>query len=351
MNIIIGGGLSGLVTAYRLQQKGIPYKILEARTRIGGRINTVYGAANTPVEMGATWFGHQHKHLIALLDELDTTYFEQYMDGIKFFQPFATSPAQAIEIPAQPPSYRISGGSSQLIDALYRNLDQKNILLDKCVRKIKILKDSIQVITDEIFEAHRIILAIPPKIWSKNIRFTPHLPEDVMQIAQKTHTWMEDSIKVAVVYKDAFWQQQHLSGTLFSNSGPFTECYDHSDHHRSKYALCGFVNPTFKRLDLAERRSAITAQLRSVFGAQAEDFIEYQECIWSQEEHTYSKTNEYLFPHQHNGHPIFGTTIFNDRILVSGSETSAIFPGYMDGAVYAANKTAEKIITSVIRDR
>ncbi|MCJ7758751.1 MAG: FAD-dependent oxidoreductase, partial [Gillisia sp.] len=70
MIIIIGAGLSGLLTAYRLKKEGIPFKILEARNRIGGRINTVYGTDNTPVEMGATWFGSEHKHLRALLEEL-----------------------------------------------------------------------------------------------------------------------------------------------------------------------------------------------------------------------------------------------------------------------------------------
>ncbi|MGO3181761.1 MAG: FAD-dependent oxidoreductase [Aequorivita sp.] len=70
MILIVGAGLSGLLTAYRLKKEGIPFKILEARPRIGGRINTLYGTNNTPVEMGATWFGDQHIHLIALLKRI-----------------------------------------------------------------------------------------------------------------------------------------------------------------------------------------------------------------------------------------------------------------------------------------
>jgi len=37
--IIIGGGLSGLVVAYRLTQQGIGYKLFEANSRFGGRIS------------------------------------------------------------------------------------------------------------------------------------------------------------------------------------------------------------------------------------------------------------------------------------------------------------------------
>jgi len=36
--IIIGGGLSGLLVGYRLAQKGIEFKVVEANQRLGGRI-------------------------------------------------------------------------------------------------------------------------------------------------------------------------------------------------------------------------------------------------------------------------------------------------------------------------
>ncbi|MCI0616191.1 FAD-dependent oxidoreductase, partial [bacterium] len=39
--VVIGAGLAGLTTAYRLQQKGIAVHVYEARNRVGGRIFTV----------------------------------------------------------------------------------------------------------------------------------------------------------------------------------------------------------------------------------------------------------------------------------------------------------------------
>lgn len=135
MIIIIGAGLSGLLTAYHLKKQGIPFKVLEARARVGGRINTLFGADHTPVEMGATWFGLQHRYLIALLEELRIDYFEQYMKGSVFFQPFSTSPAESIQLPAQSPSYRISGGTSNLIDTLYQKLAENEVLLNQSVTR------------------------------------------------------------------------------------------------------------------------------------------------------------------------------------------------------------------------
>ena len=346
MVIIIGAGLSGLLTAYHLKKENIPFKILEARDRIGGRIYTHYGTDHTPIEMGATWFGNQHKHLINLLDELNMGYFEQFMDGKVFFQPFSTSPAESIQIPSQPPSYRISGGTSNLIERLYQKLDKNDILLNQSVRDIKFKKNSVQVFTKEMFEGSAVVLAIAPKLWSKKILFTPQLPNNLMTIAKHTHTWMEDSIKVALIYKQPFWQYEKHSGTLFSNSGPITELYDHCNHERSKYALCGFINSSFKSLNYSERQSIVISQVKNVFGAKAEKFIDYKECIWSNEENTFEESDIPLYPHQNNGNAIFSNTFFDDRLFISSSESAPEFPGYMDGAVCAANAMAKKIIAT-----
>lgn len=60
---VIGAGLAGLACAYELAQKGHKVTILEARNRVGGRIETV----RTPftdgffVEAGAYWLNNLHK--------------------------------------------------------------------------------------------------------------------------------------------------------------------------------------------------------------------------------------------------------------------------------------------------
>lgn len=344
MIIIIGAGLSGLITGYRLKIAGIPFKILEARNRLGGRINTVYRNPNTPVEMGATWFGAYHQNLMALLKELEIGYYEQYMKGTVFFQPFSTSPAQSIQMPSQPPSYRISGGTSHLIDTLYHKLDKSEVLLNQSVTEIKFKNDSVEVIATDAFECSHVVMAIPPKLWSKKIVFSPPIPNELKDIAQHTHTWMEDSIKVALTYAEPFWRQEQISGTLFSNTGPITEFYDHCNHDVSAYVLCGFINSSFKLLSARERRAKVLAQITTVFGAKAEEFIAYNECVWSDEEYTYETSKSPLFPHQNNGHIIFSNTFNDNRLFISSAEAALEFSGYMDGAVHSGNTTAKKLI-------
>lgn len=343
MVIIIGAGLSGLLTGYLLKKEGIPFKVLEARQRIGGRINTLYGENNAPIEMGATWFTPQHRHLIKLLDTLDIPYFKQSMDDTVFYQASA-APAQRVQIPKQAPSYRISGGTFALAQALLIELDETDVLTNQSVKHIKINKNGVQVNTEQNFEGNTVVLALPPKLWATNIVFDPPLPNDLMGVAAQTQTWMEDAIKVGFRYDKPFWGAQNLPGTLFSNSGPITEFYDHSNHENSKYALCGFIDSSLKHLTYENRREKVIKHLIHVFGVKAEAFTSYEECVWGQEVNTFKPSDTFLFPHQNNGNPIFRHSYFDDRLFISSSESASEFPGYMDGAVLSAYATVEKIM-------
>jgi monoamine oxidase len=343
MIIIIGGGLSGLLAGYRLKSAGIPFKILEARDRIGGRIQTRFSQHNTPVEMGATWFGNQHIHLRQLLDELELPYFAQYMEGTSFFQPFATAPAQAMPLGNQPPSYRIAGGTSTLVHTLADAVGTENIVLNSQVTKIDFSGDLATVLANQTYSATKVVLALPPKLWANNIEFNPALPANLNDTALTTHTWMEDSIKVALTYTTPFWRMSQQSGTLFSNTGPVTELYDHCNATADTYALCGFVNPAFGKVSIEERKALISQQLVAVFGEQAQAFDDYNEVVWHTEKQTFAPNLTPLYPHQHNGHPVFRNTYFNDRLIISSSESAAIFPGYMEGAVVSAGFVVEQV--------
>jgi protoporphyrinogen oxidase len=71
---------TGLMLAYLLKQR--IHLVLEANSRIGGRINTITGASGVTIEMGATWFGKQHPTLLSLdslgllLDNIQISLFE-----------------------------------------------------------------------------------------------------------------------------------------------------------------------------------------------------------------------------------------------------------------------------------
>jgi len=83
---IIGGGLSGLYTAYLLEQHGITdYVILEARSRIGGRITELAVESSQGIdrfELGPSWFWPElQPQLDALISQLSLKRFAQYEQG------------------------------------------------------------------------------------------------------------------------------------------------------------------------------------------------------------------------------------------------------------------------------
>ncbi|ONH68086.1 Polyamine oxidase FMS1 [Cyberlindnera fabianii] len=67
--IIIGGGIAGLKAALTLQDNDIPYILLEAQDRLGGRLKTVKGQ-NGKYDIGASWFHETLNN--ALFDEENT---------------------------------------------------------------------------------------------------------------------------------------------------------------------------------------------------------------------------------------------------------------------------------------
>ncbi|MFB0947699.1 MAG: NAD(P)/FAD-dependent oxidoreductase [Spirosomataceae bacterium] len=343
--LIIGAGLSGLLAAYRLKNKGFNVKVVEARNRIGGRIYTKTTEDKTPVEMGATWFWDENTDLKSLFDELNIEHFVQNMQGTAFFEAFSALPPQEVQIPKQPQSYRITGGTSNLLRKLASNLTSDELLLSQAVKGMDFSGEKTTVETnDSTYEADIVIVTIPPALFVENVSVNPHFGDNFLNISKATHTWMKDSIKVAVSYEKPFWKVGNFSGTVFSNVGPITEFYDHSNAENTKFALCGFMNGGLVQFTKAEREEKIRTQLRKIFGEEGAGFIAYEETLWMNEPFTNLPTERYIQAHQNNGHAIYQQSLFNGKLFIAGTETSPEFGGYMEGAIRAVERVVGQVI-------
>lgn len=70
--LIIGAGLSGLSAAYTLKKAQIPFRVLEASSRVGGRIYTMnyFNKENQYIELGAEFFQSKDQAVFNLCHEL-----------------------------------------------------------------------------------------------------------------------------------------------------------------------------------------------------------------------------------------------------------------------------------------
>jgi monoamine oxidase len=349
--IIIGGGLSGLTTAYNLKKQNIAFKVIEAQDRLGGRIMTIKGKFNTPMEMGATWFAYNHKNLIQLIKELNLAYFSQHSEGLALFQTRSFEPPQSFYVSAsEVSSYRIGGGSTALINALYNVLGRENILKSIAIEKIIDNKEFLTLIDrhGNTYNCKCAISAIPPQVFNR-ITIEPPLPTDLSNLFYKVQTWMAGATKFAVEYAKPFWLDTGFSGTVYSQTGLGVEIYDHSDISKTQYSLCGFLNGSAVSYDFSQRKKIIIDQLAGLFGDAALIYSSYIDKVWN-DEFLNNVNTPVLMPHQNNGHPLFHQSYFNNKLFFAGAETATIFPGYMEGAVISANTATERVL-KILRNK
>lgn len=345
--IIIGAGLSGLTAAYLLKKAGINALILEGRSRTGGRIYTLRGDHTAPVEAGATRLGKKHVHLTALLKELQLDIFPQHYGRFAVYEPSSLSAAQVVKLPPdEQPIYRVKGGTSTLTEALAARLDKTQIQLDQTVKTVNFTDTEVIVRTQNAaYTSDVLISTLPPFLSVKSIGFFPLLPQELTDIAEHTHTWMADSIKVALTYRKPFWRSGKTSGTIVSNVGPITEMYDHSDATNERYALQGFMNGSFYSVTKEQRKQLVLSQLEDYYGTAVKDYVNYEEAVWRKEPLTFAEYDTHILPHENNGHPALQKAYFNGRFYLAGAETASSFPGYMDGAVESASRVCRLIIS------
>lgn len=345
---IVGGGLSGLHAAWRLERQGCTdYVLLEAREVFGGRILSASAGDGHRYDLGPTWFWPDLQPTLArLVRALGLECFRQHETGDMMVERSRGEPPfRASGYVNTPASMRLTGGMEALTDALRAQLDASRLVAGQAVRRLRRTSGHMELDSEDVsgqvrtWRAAHVLLAVPPRLVDGTIGFTPALPEALARQWRDTPTWMAPHAKYVALYDKPFWREDGLSGEARSAAGPLGEIHDASMPGGGG-ALFGFFGiPAHVRVRVPDEqlRARCRAQLVRLFGPQAErptaDFIK----DWAADPHTASAAD--LGAAGHAPAPDMAVTggPWAGCLTGIGSEWSQQFPGYLAGAVDAVD--------------
>ncbi|KAL7560753.1 hypothetical protein ACA910_005324 [Epithemia clementina (nom. ined.)] len=409
--IIVGGGLSGLVVGYGLDQLSllssssstttappvhVNWKLLEARSVLGGRLannnNNMDNGSNArstssevaspggsgKIDMGGAWIWPRHQPYMRSLvqDELHLSTFDQ---------------------PDDPSSTRIEGGAVEIIHALASSIQarfqstsaisndtriQLNTPVISCTLWLPENNNNnddqttdhhsrlvrLQTATNQEFLARRVVFAVPPKLLHQHVTFDPPLSASKQAAMVASHTWMAGVTKVALVYANRFWNRRYSNMGLLSpstNDGPAFQVYDSSTADESVAALTFFTlvkkdpkhvdqksDTTDSNRSLAKQLATQMAQVWNALGQeaaaqQALSYTSYHVHSWPREKYI-SEDDRPLTIHPHP-HPVraLAEPEWQGLLEFAGSETDQTSPGVMEGAVSAARRVLNSLQQSL----
>ncbi|SCU90773.1 LAFA_0F00188g1_1 [Lachancea sp. 'fantastica'] len=347
--VIVGAGLAGVYAARSFEASGIEYVLMEARNRLGGRIVTT----EEGFDLGASWFWPDIQPAVAkLVKELELDSFDQNNQGDVIFERMVREATQRYGGRSQgKPSMRVSGGTGQLIRKLEKDIPSQRIQLRTKLKSLELHGSEVILTVEQenqtrLIRAKHVIAAVPPRVLEATVSFSPQLEARDRKRWSETPTWMAPHAKFFALYDKAFWIDDGLSGTAQSMIGPMLEIHD-ATTASGNAALMGFlgISPA-QRVALGDEavKNVCIDQLVRIFGEQARYPTSTIIKDWAADRLTSTAADISAAGHIAAQKSPWVNGPWSKHLLLGGSETSEKDPGYVTGAIEAAQGAVRRLI-------
>jgi monoamine oxidase len=223
---------------------------------------------------------------------------------------------------------------------------EKAIVLQSPVREIVQDSAGVTVHSGNDWRADYAVVAVPLPL-SVRIVYAPPLPPERDALAQRMP--MGSVIKWYAAYERSFWRDRGWNGMVVSDLPPGNGCLDVTPAEGKPGLLVGFFDARFglqwTSRSQEERRNLMVERLVDWFGPDAAHPIDYEDQNWPAEEWSRGCFGASMGPGVMTtvGHTIREP---HGRIHWAGTETSAIWTGYVEGAIRSGERAAGEVLAN-----
>lgn len=186
-----------------------------------------------------------------------------------------------------------------------------------------------------------------------SLSFDPPLPPNKQALAQNTA--LGYYAKAIFVFDRPWWREAGLSGVMESSEGPISfsrdTCIEQDDQYSITCFIVGDSGRRWSKWSAAERRTRVTEQFDSFFGAAARDVgvnvpppVNVIEKEWIKDTWAMGAPSPVMRPGTLVGAAGKALRAPWKDVHFVGTETALVWKGYMEGAVRSGIRGAQEVI-------
>lgn len=404
--VVVGAGFSGLSAAAALVSAGWSVTVLEARGRVGGRVESMVDGLGRRVDSGGQYLADEMyairalaerfgaslvrnespgdsitlptechddwdpaEHLYEGLRDLDHVHpnvtFASWVEGLEASECTkaairSTTDGQmcldhrllglahvAHQLRRTPPlaaelQYSVEGTMHALAEQLAASLGDC-VRLGAVVHRINRHPGGAAVHIDgDVVRCRHVVMAVPPTAAARLV-FDPPLPDRLTAALASFRAG--DVTKILVRYAQPFWHTRGLDGTVRFNDpcGLYVSDASASDAHALVMFVGGPLAAAWRELGEEGRQQLAVQHLVQAFGEDAAQPIDVLVRDWPPDEWGGGGYCQFVTG---LGEPVQIDALISgsDGVQFASTELAELFPGYIEGAVHAGRGAAQRTI-------